>query len=78
MRSLFEVPCSRHLSPSLTLASALVGVELVADLALALEPTERVDALVLAAVELVRRALVELCRKGIRRGCKIAFKDNFQ
>ena len=67
-----------YLCPSLTLASALVGVELVADLALALEPTERVDALVLAAVELIRRALVELCRKVIRCGCKIAFKDYFQ
>ena len=52
-----------YLCPSLTLASALVGVELVADLALALEPTERVDALVLAAVELVRRAFVELWRE---------------
>ena len=59
MTILFEVPCNRKL----TLASALVGVELVADLALALEPPERVDALMLAAVELVRRTFIEFCQK---------------
>ena len=42
-------------------------MELVADLALALKSPERVDALVLAAVELIRGALVELWREVVRR-----------
>ena len=42
-------------------------MELVTDLALALEPPERVDALVLAAVELAGRTLVKLWRETAKK-----------
>lgn len=61
----------------LAFALSSVGVQFVADAALALEAAERVDALVMTAVR-VRRTLVELCHHTAAAAATAALQNSPQ